>query len=98
MAGNVLLDLVRKGQECHYGVKKCSWYSDRVAQKPFQETIFSYCDQSGRNRVVMRPVKEYKLNLGIMPQPMVPVEPGVNGLRPFEPEDKIQDAESGKKH
>src|ERR1051326_9246388 len=81
MTENVLLNLERIGQECRYGVKKCSRCPDGEAQKSFQETILSDCYQSGRNRIMMRPVEEYKLNLGIVPQPMVPIEPSVNCLR-----------------
>src|ERR1051326_1558164 len=98
MTENVLLNLERIGQECRYGVKKCSRCPDREAQKSLQETILSYRNQSGRNRIMMRPVEEYNLNLGIMPHPMIPIEPSVNCLYPFEIDDEIQDTESGKKH
>src|SRR5947209_2898775 len=94
---NIGFDFVHVNQKVEYWAVKRSRKSNRVPQKSFQESIFSYCDQAGRNCVVMGPMKIQELKLGIMTKPMVPVEPCIKHPRPPEMHDDIDQAHHWKK-
>src|ERR1051325_5421100 len=88
-AGNVLVQVdiglycKRQKQERNQGIiKGCGEPPGRESHKAFQESILAYSDQSRRNGIVMRPVKEDKVNFRVVSQPVVSIEPRVESAVP----------------
>src|SRR5436305_12216370 len=84
---NIHFDLIHIDQKSKCRVIERSRKPYRVPQKSFQEPVLCHGNQAGRDSIMVGPVEKQKLEFGIVPEPMIPVEPRIKHFRPFKMND-----------